>query len=581
MGQYYILGFKLIKRKKMKRRLPIGISDFKKVIEGNYAYADKTLFIQEILDKGTDVALITRFRRFGKTLNLSMLRYFFEKSEEDRRPLFHNLKIWKETTYHQFQGQFPVIFLTLKDIKHASWQETLHSFRAIIASEFERHKYLLQEDCLTETEREIFQILCRPLSLEAHQPFYEKSLLYLTEWLHRYHKQRVILLIDEYDTPAHAAFIGGYYDSLIPFLRNWLSSALKDNPYLERGVLTGILRLAKESIFSGLNNVMTFTILNEAFEDKFGLVESEVKELLEENHLSDRLEEMRQWYDGYQVGSCKGLYNPWSVLACIEEKGAFAPYWVNTSENTLMKQLIIEGTDDFKANLEELFRGGVVEISLNDGIVFSDLKTNPDTVWSLLLFTGYLTLNSPYSYGTPCSLCIPNKEVSELYQSTILEWFKKSIHESKYRQMLSSLISGDINTFSQIFQEFLISSVSVFDLSAEEPERIYHALVLGMLLGLRDRYEVKSNRESGYGRYDVMLIPNNPEDLGIVMEFKKIGPFDTSSLEEGVAAALKQIEEKHYAQELLDRGIRRILYLGLAFKGKRVLIQSKWHGSWE
>jgi Predicted AAA-ATPase/PD-(D/E)XK nuclease superfamily len=563
---------------KMARSLPIGISDFKEIIEGDYAYVDKTLLIQELLDKRTKVSLIPRLRRFGKTLNLSMLRYFFEKSKQDRSYLFHSLKIWKETAYQGFQGKFPVIFLTLKDIKHSTWEDTLQSFRTVIANEFERHNYLLEGDSLTTSEKDLFHLLRNPLTEEANQTLYESSLLHLMKWLHSYHKQRVVLLIDEYDTPAHAAFLGGYYNSLISFLRNWLSSALKDNPYLELGVLTGILRIAKESIFSGLNNIITFTILDETFQDKFGLLENEVKELLEENHLSDQLEEMRQWYNGYRIGTCTGIYNPWSILSCIAKKGSLAPYWVNTSENALMKQLIIEGNDNFKADLEELLKGGVIETSIEDGIVFSDLKTNPETVWSLLLFSGYLTLDAPYSYGTPCRLRIPNKEITELYNSTVLEWFKKSIHDSKYRQLLKSLIEGDVDTFSQIFQEFLLSSVSVFDLDANEPEKMYHAFVLGLLLGLRGRYEVKSNRESGYGRYDVMLIPNDPKDLGIIMEFKKIGPFDKSTLEEGVVGALKQIEEKHYVQEMQDRNVRRILYLGLAFKGKQVLIREQWVG---
>lgn len=557
----------------MPRRLPIGISDFKKIIDDNYAYIDKTLLIQQMYDEGAEVSLITRLRRFGKTLNLSMLKYFFEKSEEDTSYLFEKLKIWEVENYKNLQGKFPVIFITLKDVKQGSWEKMFASLKHLIAVEFRRHRYLVEGNILTDEEKVDYQAI---MSSEDGESLVERSLLLLSQWLHRYHKQRVILLIDEYDTPAHAAFLGDFYPTLISFLRNWLSAGLKDNPCLERGVLTGILRIAKESIFSGLNNVITYTILNETFQDKFGLLENEVKELLEENHLSDKLEEMRQWYNGYRIGNCERIYNPWSILTCIKEKGSLAPYWVNTSENALMKQLITEGTDDFKVNLEELLKGGVIEISLEDGIVFSDLKKNSKTIWSLLLFSGYLTLDAPYSYGIPTRLRIPNKEVNELYKSTVLDWFDKSIQELKYQELLNSLTQGDVDTFSQIFQEFVLSAVSVFDLSAEEPEKIYHAFVLGMLLGLRNRYEVKSNRESGYGRYDVMLIPNNPKDLGIIMEFKKIGPFDSSTLEQAVASALKQVEERHYEQELLDRKISRILYLGLAFKGKQVLIRSKW-----
>ena len=404
---------------------------------------------------------------------------------------------------------------------------------------------------------------------------YEASLRLLTQWLHRYHKRRVVLLIDEYDTPAHAAFIGGYYETLISFLRNWLSGGLKNNSSLERGVLTGILRIAKESIFSGLNNVRTFTILNETFHDKFGLLDSEVKGLLADYELTHKHPEIRQWYNGYRIDSCEGIYNPWSVLMCIAEKGALAPYWVNTSDNALIKQLITNGTSEVKRDMELLLKGGVIKKNIEDGIIFSDLERSSNSLWSLLLFSGYLTLAATPSYGTPCQLRIPNIEVGELYKSMIFQWFDYTIQESQYHLLLNSLVKGDIETFSKIFQAFLASSVSVFDVSSDEPEKIYHAFVLGMLIGLRGRYEVKSNRQSGYGRYDVMLIPNKSEDLGIIMEFKKVDRNEQMDLETAVVAALQQIEDKNYQQELLDRGVKRVIYLGLAFKDKQALIRSK------
>ncbi|MBS0622612.1 MAG: AAA family ATPase [Verrucomicrobia bacterium] len=556
----------------MKRRLPIGISDFKKVIIGDYAYVDKSLFIEEIVEKGTQVALIPRPRRFGKTLNLSMLRYFFEKGKEDTSYLFKKLKIWKLKKYRALQGQFPVIFLTLKDVKHASWEEAFKVLCSLIAQELERHRYLLENDVLTAKEKELY---AKIVSEEADKTLIEQSLRLLTEWLHRYHRIPVILLIDEYDTPVHAAYLGKYYKIFIDFMRNWLSAALKDNLSLERGVLTGILRIAKESIFSGLNSVSTFTILSEGFRDKFGLLESEVDELLTHYNLHRQLPEFRQWYDGYRVGSCAGLYNPWSVLKSIAEEGALAPFWVNTSDNALTKHLIAQGTDDLKADLEDLLRGGVIERTIEEGIVFSHLEQNSTAIWSLLLYSGYLTLDATPSYGIPCRLRIPNVEVRELYKSMVVEWFMMSIHEYKYKMLLSSLVQGDIDTFSQIFREFMFSSVSVFDVPAEDSEKIYHAFVLGMLIGLNSQYEVKSNRESGLGRYDVMLIPKNKSDLGIIMEFKKIGRFEKTDLEAAVASALQQIEAKQYAQELLDRGVQRILYLAFAFEGKEVLIRSK------
>lgn len=556
----------------MKKPLPIGISDFKKLIDGGYAYVDKTLLVQEVVEKGTHVALIPRPRRFGKTLNLSMLRYFFEKSEEDTSYLFNDLNIWKNEKYRALQGQFPVISISLKDVKHSSWEETFRAFRTFIAKEFERHGYLRESEILSDREKDIYHKI---LSEEDNKTLFEQSLSHLTEWLHRYHKKQVVLLIDEYDTPAHAAYIGKYYNTFIDFVRNWLSAGLKDNFHLERGILTGILRIAKESIFSGLNNISTFTILNVEFQDKFGLLEFEVRELLEQCGLSAQLTEISQWYDGYRIGSCAGIHNPWSVLNCIAKAGALSPYWVNTSDNALMKHLIARGTDDLKADIEVLLKGGIVEKSIEEGIIFPSLDQNPNSVWSLLLYSGYLTIANTPSYGVPCQLQIPNIEVGELYRTMILDWFKVTLHEHKYRLLLSSLVSGDIDTFSQLFKEFMLSSVSVFDVSAEESEKIYHAFILGMLISLKDQYEVKSNRESGLGRYDVILIPKDQNRLGIIMEFKKVGRFENISLEEAVASALKQIEDRLYAQELLDRGVEQILYLGFAFEGKNVLIRSK------
>lgn len=556
----------------MQKRLPIGISDFKEIIDDDYAYVDKTLLIEELVEKGGKVTLIPRLRRFGKTLNLSMLRYFFEKGKEDTSYLFKSLNIWKTEKYRTLQGQFPVIFITLKDVKHFSWEDSFASLSKIIATEISRHRYLLEGNLLTHEEKEDYQKLVQK---KGDQVLIEQSLLLLSTWLHRYHNKRVVLLIDEYDTPAHAAFVGKFYDQFIGFLRNWLSAGLKDNMYLDRGVLTGILRIAKESVFSGLNNISTFTILNEMFGDKFGLLESEVKELLEHYNLSEKLDDMRTWYNGYRVGSCSGIYNPWSVLNCIANNGNLAPYWVNTSENALVKQLISQGTDDFKADIEQLLKGEVIEQDIEEGIVFSELHQNPGAIWSLLLYSGYLTLDQTPSYGTPCHLRIPNAEVKELYNSIILSWFNQSIHKHKYQLLLRSLTSGDVDTFSRLFQEFMLSSVSVFDVPAEASEKIYHGFVLGLLIGLSDRYEVKSNRESGLGRYDVMLIPKNPTDLGLVLEFKKVDQFEKMTLEAAAQSALAQIESRLYAQELYDRGIKRILYLGLGFQGKQVLILSK------
>ena len=556
----------------MKKRLPIGISDFKILIEEDYTYVDKTLLIQELVEKGIAVSLIPRMRRFGKTLNLSMLRYFFEKSDHNTAYLFESLKIWQNEKMRTLQGQYPVIFLSLKDIKCTTWQETYESFASLIADEFRRHLYLTEGKTLVEEEKNLYTAIVR---CEASTSLLTKSLRYLTEWLHRYYGKRVYLLLDEYDTPAHAAYVGGYYDVLINFLRNWLSGGLKDNAFLEQGVLTGILRIAKETIFSGLNNIVTYTILSDEYQDKFGFTEAEVQALLETYELTEKFDKIKQWYNGYRIGSYSGIYNPWSVLNCLAKKGALSPYWVNTSENALMKQLITQGSYDLKADLEILLKGQTLEKTIEEGVVFTQLHTNPETIWSLLLFSGYLTMQHTASYPATLALKIPNLEVEELYKTTIVDWFKTLLHETNYRHLLKSLTSGDIATFSQIFQDFFASSVSVFDVAGNDPEKVYHAFVLGMLVGLKESHEVKSNRESGYGRYDVMLIPKNPNELGLVLEFKKVGPYEQTSLDSASSAALKQIEDKNYAQELYDRGIKDVLLLAIAFQGKKVAFLSK------
>lgn len=557
----------------MKKKIPIGISDFKLLIEEKYTYVDKTLIIQELVDKGVGkISLIPRMRRFGKTLNLSMLRYFFEKTGQDNSYLFSGLNIWKMEQYKALQGQFPVIFLTLKDIKYSTWEDTLDALQICIAEEFKRHRYLLDSDVLFPDEKDDYRLILRN---EAPQALLVQSLLKLSRFLERFYKKRVVLLLDEYDTPVHPAYTEGFYDPSIKFLRNWLSACLKDNASLEFGVLTGILRIAKESIFSGLNNINTYSLLNNGFQDKFGFLGSEVKVLLEQYELSHKLDEIRSWYNGYQVGTESEVYNPWSVLKCIEAEGKLSPYWVNTSENAIITKLITRGADTVKKDVEELIRGGVIEKRIEEGIAFPELEQRPHVVWSLLLFSGYLTIHDSLDDGSTYCLKIPNEEVRTLYRNMVLNWFEKSISEENYSLLLKSLVTGDMNTFSLLFQEFLLSAFSVFDVTQDHPERIYHAFVLGMLVGLEKRYEVRSNRESDYGRYDVILFPKDVKDLGIVLEFKKMDPSEDDDFERAAESALKQIEDKQYATELYARGVNRILLIGLAFKGKKVLIKSR------
>ena len=555
---------------KAKKKLPIGISDYKEIVKGNFSYIDKTLFIEEVMEMGTKVILIPRPRRFGKTINLSMLHYFLEKTEEDHSIFFLKYQIWKTQTREK-QGKFPVIFLTLKGIKKGSWEAAYKGLQSLISEEYKRHRYLI--DHLHEDDKKDFQSIIDKVS--DNQDLFENSLKYLIRFLRKHYNEQVIVLIDEYDTPIHDAYLSGYYSPMISFIRNWFSEGLKDNPLLEKAVLTGVLRVSKESVFSGFNNPGCYTVLDEEFSDKFGLKEEEVSSLLKEHEISRPLETIRAWYNGYQIGS-SSLYNPWSILQCIQKKGELRPYWVNTSDNELIKKLLIRASSLFKQEMEDLLFNRCITKSIDEATVFKNLENNPDNIWSLFLFSGYLTLNEkPIAKGLylQCKLKIPNQEVQHLYEGMLNDWLKESSPDHNLSILLESLVTGQISIFSEILQALIINTMSFYDIPADEPERVYHAFVLGLLVTLEGRYEVKSNRESGFGRYDVCLIPKDPLALGIIMEFKKIK--ETESLEKGADEALEQIEKKQYEQEVRNRGISNILKLGLAFQGKKVFVKEK------
>lgn len=552
------------------KRLPLGISDYKKIIEDGYSYIDKTLFIEELLTLGTEVVLIPRPRRFGKTINLSMLRYFFEKTKKNHAHLFKDFAIW-QTKHKELQGTFPVIFLSLKGIKKGSWEEGYKGIQSLIAEEYKRHRYLLST--LHPDEQKDFLSIVNQDKNE--QNLFENSLKFLIRWLEKYHGSRVVVLIDEYDTPIHDAYLFKYYDKMVSFMRNWLTEGLKDNTSLEKSVLTGILRISKESIFSGLNNPGCYTILDEEFGDKFGLLEEEVILLLQEHNISYELSEIRKWYNGYRIGK-HSLYNPWSILQCIQKKGLLKPYWVNTSDNGLIKSLLINGNDSLKQDLEKIISGECITKPIQEGIIFSDLESQEEAVWGLFFFSGYLTLAEEPIYenlGLQCKLRIPNQEIKDLYKSIIKYWFSQNLSSSNQQLLLKSLVTGNIEVFSEVFSLLVINSMSSHDIPKNEPERVYHAFVLGLLVALEKTHEVKSNQESGFGRYDVSLIPKDPSQLGLILEFKKVSK--GKNLEESAEEALTQITEKKYAQELQNRGIKKILLLGIAFQGKQVCIKEQ------
>ncbi|SHH28044.1 AAA family ATPase, partial [Tepidibacter thalassicus] len=501
--------------------------------------------------------------------NMSMLKYFFEKREEDNKYLFENLKVNKYKDIMDMQGKYPVIYLTFKDVKDGNFQKCYEKMKEIISNEYSRHRYLIERQYLNEEDEIYFKNI---LYKRASQVEYETTLKNLSKFLSEYYNQKTIVLIDEYDTPIQNGYLSGYYKEIIEFMRNFLSGALKDNEYLKKGVLTGILRVAKESIFSGLNNLKVCTILKNHYSDKFGFLESEVEEILKQYNIESEMDEVRKWYNGYIFGE-NVIYNPWSILNYVDnyEKG-FRPYWVNTSSNDLVKIVLTKAGETVKKELEDLIKGKTIVKQINEDIVMNDVENGAENVWSFLLFSGYLkVINENLKMGRSfCTLEIPNFEVKYLYEEIILSWFKESINNEKFNYMLKSLTTGDIETFEDIFSEYIIKSASYFDI--EESEKFYHAFVLGILVALNEEYEVKSNRESGYGRYDVALIPKDRNKLGIIMEFKKVNKRRKETLEIAADKAIAQIKEKNYKQELLDMGIENIIELGIAFEGKEVLV---------
>ncbi|RMI14754.1 MAG: AAA family ATPase [Calditrichaeota bacterium] len=559
------------------KKLPVGQSDFKQVIESGFYFVDKSLLIREILDHPAQVLLLPRPRRFGKTLNLSMLRYFFEKSEGATDHLFRDLAIWQAgERYVKEQGQYPVIFLTFKDVKEKTWPDALEKLKSVIQEEYSRHKYLKAEGKLTPEEGAYFD---RILSLQANQTVLAESLKRLSALLSRYYQQQVILLIDEYDTPIQAGYLSGYYEDVIGFMRNLLSGGLKDNPCLKKGVLTGVMRVAKESIFSGLNNLAVYTLLRPAFSDKFGFTEAEVEQVAQDLQLTDRLEEVRRWYNGYRFGDTV-VYNPWSLVNYFtDSEGELIAYWVNTTDNAVVEQLLTRGGQELRAELEALIQGEGIEKPIEENIVFPEIERRDDLLWSFLLFGGYLTFSGrrrdPHDPTTIwLHLVIPNVEVRGIFIRLVRNWFQERMPGEALQEMLDAFRTGDVATFETLIRE-LVKRIFSHHHFGNESEKVYQAFIIGLLTWLGGTHEIKSNRESGYGRYDVMVIPKDPSQPGYVIEFKKIDEEQFESPGAAIDKAFQQLEEKDYVQELRERGVQEIKQLAIVFRGKRVWMEER------
>ncbi len=554
-----------------RKQISVGVSDFKKLIESDFYFADKSLFIKEVLGAKADVTLIPRPRRFGKTLNISMLRYFFEKNlagVSSNRHLFTDLAIEQDAACMGHQGQYPVIWLTFKDMKTSTWELCYRGVQEVVTSEFSRHRYLLTSDALDPVQKRNFEAI---LDNRADEMLYRRALLNLSDYLAKHHQKRAIILIDEYDTPIHAAFVHDYYSRAIEFFRDFLGAGLKDNSHLEFSVVTGILRVAKESIFSGINNLRVCTLTDDKFADKFGFVEHEVVAMLNYFGLENSIDDVRRWYDGYQSGPHK-VYNPWSIISLVDKNGTMQPYWVNTSDNLLVHNLARGNAERIESELNVLLRGGVITKQINEGIIFQHVSYDMDAFWNFLLFNGYLTFENYRTdeMGSFAELKIPNVEVASLYRSMVLGWFRAQAIKQDYQKMLAALAEGNVAEFKRVFELFSCEALSVFDTSKKEPEKFYHILTLGMFAALIQTHEVRSNRESGIGRYDVMLIPKDHSRFGIIIEFKRVEGKET--LLTAAKKALKQIEDKKYEVELRGRGLTKIIKIGISFKKKESFV---------
>lgn len=547
----------------VKKKLPVGIDDFKEIIENDYYFVDKSMLIDELLNKKSKVTLLPRPRRFGKTLNMSMLNYFFNiENKKVNSKLFDGLDIFN-TDKMIYQGEYPVIYISLKDIKVSSWMECFKALKHLISDLFQSKIHI--RESLNEIQIKNFN----DILMKNEHADYSSALKDLSSYLENYYKKKVIILIDEYDTPLVTAHSQGYYDEAIFFFRNFLSAALKGNPYLEFSVLTGILRIAKESIFSGLNNLTVSTILDNKYE-YFGLTESEVEETLKYYELDYELEEVKKWYNGYKFGD-NLVYNPWSIINCINDN-ELNPYWINTSDNVLIRQLLDKNDSKVLDDLKAVFSGNEIEEVITENIVFSDLE-DVDTIWSLMLFSGYLTYaKSAISNITGAKtyfLKIPNYEVQSFFKNTFIKEYSHG-KTAMYFKMLEDLYKGDIDKFEFKFKELYLSAISYHDTA--NSEKYYHHFMLGVLLTLGDKYIITSNRESGYGRYDIALEPKDRSNYGLIFEFK-IG--DKNSIEDKAREALAQINEKKYDISMKNNGVSKVIKIGMAFSGKDVAIESE------
>lgn len=560
----------------METIVSIGNQGFDRLREEGSFYIVKTYFIKEWWESRDVITLITRPRRFGKTLNMNMLYCFFSNQYAGRDDLFENLSIWKEEKYKKLQGTYPTVFLSFAGIKADNLEDAKSQIKLQIAGLYEQNRYLLETNLLSDNEKNMYQSMTMTMSDVECCAAINQMCLYLS----RYYKKNVIVLLDEYDTPMQEAYIHGYCNEFTAFIRNLFNSTFKTNQYLERGIMTGITRVSKESVFSDLNNLNVVTTTSDEYSTCFGFTQEEVTSALELFGCMDQLEEVQKWYDGFTFGSSRDIYNPWSITNYLDKK-RFSPYWAATSSNGLINRLIQSASAEVKMYMEDLLKDKEIIVNFDEQIVFDQLDSNKDAIWSLLVASGYLKVEQVEYRGVLRKpwyhLRITNLETYGIFSDMFIGWFDNSM--TNYNAFVEALLQGDLKAMNAYINDVALTTFSHFDTGKHpsgktQPERFYHGFVLGLLVELRDSYDIRSNRESGYGRYDVMIIPRDHKQVAYVLEFKALDTDEENCLEDTVQAALHQIEEKQYDNELISLGIEQdhIRHYGFAFQGKKVLI---------
>ncbi len=557
----------------------VGEQRFDRLREERKLYIDKTDFIREWWENSSTVTLITRPRRFGKTLNMSMLECFFSNRYEGRSDLFEGLSIWDEEKYRELQGSFPVIFLSFANIKAKEYKKMKNKITEVIFQLYEQNRYLLGSGLLSEKEKEYYE----SIRIGMEDAIAEGAIHFMADFMKRYYDKDVIIILDEYDTPMQEAWLSGYWDEAVTFFRGFFNSTFKTNPYLKRGLITGITRISRESIFSDLNNLKVITTTSSQYATAFGFTEEEVFKALDDTGLGGEKQGVKAWYDGFTFGSYSDIYNPWSIASFIDNGGEYDTYWADTSGNGLVNSLIRQGNIAVKSTMEDLLAGGTLTTELNEQIVFNQLDGSTGAVWSLLLATGYLKVVKLERIGEfkkkVYTLKLTNMEVASMFEDMVKGWFGGE-GEAAYNDFIKALLLNDVDAMNDFMNEIALLSFSSFDTAKsaslkDAPERFYHGFVLGLMVELDGRFEITSNRESGFGRYDIMLIPKDKgKDCAYIIEFKVHKPMKEKDLAETVANALKQIEEKMYEAKLTAMGFapENIRKYGFAFKGKECLI---------